>query len=498
VLLRGRDAVRWAQHVPAQRSVAILNNDHGGTVTIRLDDLEVDGGSVRATVDASEFSEAGEYGGALPLEASGLAGPSLTVSVKVRWSLAAAVLVIFGGALCGGFFLRRFEIRRRRTLLELELLSALARYDEERARSGRSPASHDLDHLLEPRRHDEAATMPYPGTRGVSALLWHIKHARDDADFSEDIELSHALIDAIERWLALEPVARETAALLNADSPIRRSGALSETTTYRDLAYLLVKASTPPVDDKACQSLISALAVQGRVAARCKVIWELLADPESQPGTRLEEARALEQLDVPAIEAGYPPFCEREPAQTDQLPVALDQARGRLRRLHAEIGAPASDCSRVVHARGIEDRMEASSRKTAIERSLPDIGVWRLRLAGSFNVLAVRAVVWTLSRALVAAVAYALVIYSDTWGSVTDVASAFTTGFLTETVVNWAVMPAFRSNRSRKPTTPNPQPPAGANPLTAPAPQAQPIRDNGRTPLPALAPEPPRLEHGEP
>ena len=283
VLLRGRDAVLWARRTRTPRSVAILNNRRGGSATVRLRDLEVRDGAVRATVGASDLGQTGRYVGRLPIEPSGLAGPSLAVEVKVRWSLIAAVLVIFAGALFGGFFLRRFEIRRRRRLLELELLSALHRYDEERARSGDKPASYDLDYLLEPRRHDEAATTPYPGTRGVSALLWHIKTARDDADFSEDIARTHALIAAIERWLALEPVARAAAQLIEGDpAPARAAGWLSDTIAYRDLAYLRTRATTAPEDDDRCRCLIGALAAQGRVAAKCKVLWELSARLESR------------------------------------------------------------------------------------------------------------------------------------------------------------------------------------------------------------------------
>lgn len=449
VLLRGRDAVLWAQRTRTPRSVAILNNRQGGSATVRLRDVELRGGAVRATVDASDLSEAGRYVGRLPIEPNGLAGPSLAVEVKVRWSLLAAVLVIFVGALFGGFFLRRFEIRRRRRLLELELLSALRRYDEERARSGDKPASYDLDYLLEPRRHDEAATAPYPGTRGVSALLWHIKTARDDADFCEDIARTHALIAAIERWLALEPVARAAAQLAEGDpAPARAAGWLSDTVAYRDLAYLRTRATTVPEDDDGCTWLIGALAAQGRVAAKCKVLWELSARLESREGWLLDQGRTLADLDVLALERRYPPLQRRTPEQTDQLLVTLSHAELGLRRLCGDLET-IDDWPRLVEAHRIDDRLDAPARHPSIERRTLDLSPWRLRLAGAFSGLALRSVVWTLARAFVAAVAYALTIYSDTWGSVTDVASAFTVGFLTETLVNWAAMPAFRSNRNR-------------------------------------------------
>jgi hypothetical protein len=57
---------------------------------------------------------------------------------------------------------------------------------------------------------------------------------------------------------------------------------------------------------------------------------------------------------------------------------------------------------------------------------------------------------WTLLSAVVASTAYALTIWDDTWGTVTDFATAFTAGFLTDTIVNWAVLPAFQSYRARR------------------------------------------------
>ena len=449
VLLRGRDAALWASRTRAPDATVSLNNEHGGSVTVRLRDLRRRDGSVQATIDTSDFSEAGRYAGRLPLEPNGLAGPGLGVEVKVRWSLASAVATIFAGALFGGFFLRRFEIRRRRRLLEMELLSALGRYDKQRALWPGAPASYDLDPMLKPRHKDKAEVMPYPGRQGVSALLWHIRSARDDADFTEDSDRAHDLIGAIDRWLALEPVAREAAQLLAAAERPRRSGAaLSDTTAYQDLAYLRMRATTPPADDRACKHLMGALATQGRVASKSKVMWSALAELESRDGMLLDQARSLAELDVRAIEARFPAFADRDPEQTDQLLVAMAQAEERLHRIFGEANGMAS-CPGVADARGAEERLGASARHPEIERAQLDIGPWELRLAGMFSALAFRSVVWTLARALVAAVAYALAIYSDTWGSVTDFASAFTAGFLTETLVNWASLPAFASQRNR-------------------------------------------------
>jgi hypothetical protein len=469
VLVRGRDALAWARTAREKLSTAILNNEHGGSLIVKLRNPRVEDGVVHVDVDASDLNEAGHYAGPLPLDPTGVVGPALNVDVNVRWSLATAVLTIFLGALTGGFFLRRFEIQRRRRLLELELRSALHRYDEERARSGPRPASYDLDYLLEPRRHDEAETLPYPGTRGVSALLWHIRTARDDADFSEDLERSHALIAQIERWLKLEPVVRETAALLEDNPPPRDRREFSDCGCYRDLGSLRMLAASPPSDDAECEWLVRTLAEQGRVTAKCKVLWELLGRLESRTGWSVEQATLLDELDVVALERRWPRFKERTPEQTAELRAALIDAEYRLRRLSRDVQDLVAPSPLVAQALRIEEQLEATERNPAITRAMPDVVLWRLRLTSAFNQVALRSLLWTLARALVAAAAYALIIYSDTWGSITNFASAFTAGFLTETIVNWAVLPAFRSVRQRRAA-----PPGAVIPSSRPEPQVGP------------------------
>ena len=171
-------------------------------------------------------------------------------------------------------------------------------------------------------------------------------------------------------------------------------------------------------------------------------------------------------------------FEVRTPEETDQC-VSLYDAEDRLRRLHAEYGEARRlsarrpyPPSKIASSIGVQSSDPAKpSRHQSLEAAL----------GGSVSTLALRSVVWTLARALVAAVAYALVIYSDTWGSVTDFASAFTAGFLTETLVNWAVMPAFRTNRNRARAAP-PATQARDDTPTESAAQADPPSLNQRSP----------------
>jgi hypothetical protein len=445
VVIRGRDAVTWWRRYRGPLGSAILHNAGGGQVPVRLRDPELRDGTVRVTVDAADWAEAGRYRGGIPLEATGLSGPQLRLDGDVRWSLATAVLVVFSGAVLGGFFLRRFEIRRRRSLLKIELRSALGRYDDARKQSGARVYGFELDPLLEPRAHDRRATVPYPGTRGVSALLWDIDTASDDTDFEKERARTHAVIAAVERWLTLEPVARETAHLLeDAPPPTRENADFSHCRAYRDLAWLRLAATTPPDDDRACEQLVASLAEQGLIVSKAKVAWSLLAELERRRGWTVEQAKLIRELDLVGLEQRFPAFGERSVAQTNELRVELDDAIRRLNRLQGD-RPPAAGDEAVAQATRIEQELAATKENPGISRELPEVKSWRLGLSAAFNRLAFRSLFWTFARALVTVAAYTIAIYSPTWGSVTDFASAFTAGFLTETLVNWALLPAFRS-----------------------------------------------------
>jgi hypothetical protein len=465
IVIRGRDALRWERIRNKQPGATVLHGPRGGTLRVRLEDPENRAGTVVAKVTAENLGMAGTYSGTLPVDASAPGGPVLELDAKVRWSLGSAIAAVFAGALLGGFFLRRFEIRLRRRLLELELVAAVRRYDDERLQQPRV-YSFDLDALLEPRRENAE---PYPGTRGLSALLWHIRHATDDEDFAQDIERTHALIATIEHWLALEPVARDAAKLLEDAQPELRKRpdgrgeiAFSECQSYRDLARLRIRATTAPVDDVECQTLIERLIAQCLVVSKAKVIWALLSALERRNGISVEAGRTMHELDLIALEDRFPPLLDRAPEQTEELRLVLEDAEAKLLRLHAEVAEAVTGSAAAEQAQRIADTMSDKRGRTAIDRQLPELPVGLRRVRSAVDRLALRSVLWTLARALVAVAAYTLLIYDDTWGTETDFASAFTAGFLTETLVNWAVLPAFRSIRSR--STPSPSP-AQTDPL---------------------------------
>jgi hypothetical protein len=57
---------------------------------------------------------------------------------------------------------------------------------------------------------------------------------------------------------------------------------------------------------------------------------------------------------------------------------------------------------------------------------------------------------WSLAIAAFASAAYAITAYNDTWGSGTDLATAFLAGSLGKVAINWAALPIFQSTRLRK------------------------------------------------
>jgi hypothetical protein len=57
---------------------------------------------------------------------------------------------------------------------------------------------------------------------------------------------------------------------------------------------------------------------------------------------------------------------------------------------------------------------------------------------------------WSLPAILGASALYLLTIYSDSWGSLDDLLTAFTAGFGTAIAIDWAAVPIFQSLRLRK------------------------------------------------
>lgn len=441
---------------------ALLRNGDGTAARLSLVENGVIGegdDAIVATVAATDFEGVGEMSGSLPLEPASPGGPALAVEVTVGDSLALAVLVVFLGAALGGWLVQRAGVRRKRRLLELEVRSALSRYDHELGSSGGRAASYELKGLLEPRPGPGVTIGPYPGKHGSAALIWHIRTAQDELDFDDAIARTGELVAQIDRWIGVESVARATGRLLASEPPMRGNVPFTTCLAYREADELLARAQLrAPGDEAEAEQLRGDLAAAGELLGRWKVLWELRRALEGAAAADERVAGALRRKDIKqrlraaneqTIERRLPPRAQRTTEDVLRLQVDLKTAIKALGDVmtQLEVELPNTIDQRVDSARQLTEELLDVAQHPAIPSPArpPDTVLTRLYL---LQVL--RDLFWTLLRAAVAATAYALVIYDDTWGSVLDFATAFTTGFANETIVNWAILPALQSYRVRR------------------------------------------------
>jgi hypothetical protein len=227
---------------------------------------------------------------------------------------------------------------------------------------------------------------------------------------------------------------------------------------YRDTEELLATARRgAPPNDAAAEKLRRSLADAGLLLAQWKVLWELHRTLETAAAEQLRIRNALErddlreqlrEADEDEIERAAPPLEKRKEKDIIGLQLAVQRAATTVSEVIGELGIrpPETVQQRFDSATQLIEQLAEAAENPAIPRPTkrPDAVLTRRYL---MQVL--RDLLWTLVRATVAATIYALTIYDDTWGSALDFATAFTTGFASETIVNWAVMPALQSYRVR-------------------------------------------------
>ncbi len=472
VLIRGEDVDALPTEGDAIGHV-VLGNGEGGEVSLRLGDAKVDGDTLTGTVKVSDSSGIGDFEGSMPLAPGVAGGPELPVSVKVGHSLGWAIAFVFLGAFVGGGVALFRGIRRKRKLLGLEVASTLQRYDKARADSGGAPAGFDIDsHMIQPRYNDGRRASPFPGNHGVSGLLWSIDSAQDDPDFDEAATDTEAFIATVDWWIRLEPWAREVTRQIDERIvPRRRSGTkFTDCDAFAETYALRQTLRSRPKKEEEVQDLQQRAASHLLRLTRWRALWHLHLEVE-KANLKLtdEEAEALLAVEVEAIQDQTKP----DPAAKDQ-----EAERGRVAAIEERLLDEAFDTLRYLLTPAkrepnvqVKEELEADrdrveelvSTVTAepVARPLADRGLLSSirrtgfdetasRLWQDFKSVQREDFLWTLLSALVASTAYALTIWDETWGTVTDYATAFTAGFLTDAVVKWAVLPAFQSYRTRR------------------------------------------------
>ena len=473
VLIRGEDVAALRDEADPVGHV-VLGNGKGGEVSLELTDVAIEGDALTGTVNVNDTSGVGEYEGTLPLAPGVAGGPELPVKVKVGHSLGLAVLVVFLGAFVGGFLALRRGIRRQRSLLRLQVRSMLERYDSERRKNRGVAAGYDIDALhVQPRYEGDGVVRPFPGDAGVSGLLWRIDSAQTDQDFEDATERTESFIDAVDWWIRLEPWAREICLQIEARTVPQRKGGrkFTDCRAFHDTYELREELRTPPKDEEKVQELQQRAARHCTRLNRWRELWHLLLEVDKVMHRLTKEQRdVVADADVNAIEDEAKPDPDKnEEAEARRVAVVeerlLDEAEDTLHyvlaSLEQELDTRVEE-QLVDDSRRVKDLVDAVgtrfvSRTLAEPDLRPRFAIRRDRgdekksgLWSWFRRIQRGDLFWTLLSGVVAATAYTLTIWDETWGTIADYVTAFTAGFLTETVVKWAVLPAFQSYRARR------------------------------------------------
>lgn len=354
--------------------------------------------------------------------------------------------------------------------------------------AGRSSAPEDTaDNAI------QAAMEPFPAERGVPSLLWHLGTARTDADFTDDAAVAHELIDCVDRWHDVE----ETCAVVHevlkslddADAkqrhpPEAKGGrrfqdacpvAIHDLRVLRARAHELLLQGKRDELDKAADDLVRRINRQLLVLLQLRLIWTMDSilddagywDPREVTTRELRrgerEKRSAEALD--AQNKSEEERCKADSSR-DAHVAFLAKVGESCDWYWAKFAKPDDwtrvygDAFGVSTEKGRQRINQLAARAQRSGRVLPPPPRKGEATVRTRNPVTLSDLAWTMAIALVTVVAYALTLYSATWGSTTDILKAFAAAFVSASLVNWAALPAFQSIRSRWASSNSTEPPA--------------------------------------
>lgn len=311
-----------------------------------------------------------------------------------------------------------------------------------------------------------------------SALRW----ARNDSDLDEAQAAAVLIITRISNWRAMVNEVGNLAAQRN-DPPQSAYGSLEweDTSVAHDTAVMLAAAKREPKDSAAARDLRERVRRQVAWHLAFATTWRLCAHLAShRSGRQSVEAARLDELDAEA-----PPAITRTAEQQDTLLYHLGVIYRRLYDLADDLATldlpmdlvhdastrESEDLDRTVAILdAYADRPHAALRALALTpgaltASQADGSSSGRRVGPSAGLLRRLLLIdLLLSLAVIAltSIAYGVVVYDDTWGSLADWATAIGAGFTGQVAVKWAALPFYRSLRIR----------ANREPASAPVPAA--------------------------
>ena len=447
VTLAGPDLIEFLRSGGFRDPATLLHDGAGHSTEVRL---KLPGASsvarspepdrAQATLELTgAHPHAGKYTGTLPISDLTPDAPTIDVELHAHWSFWWFVGLAFLGVLFGGFVRRLVALAGRRSLLTRVLDQSLEAYESVRC-SG-STASWNLNDLLDgPPFEPSSARL-----QGVPGLKASISSARSTKDLDEDSDRVLEMVRRIQRWLRLEPAARRLVQVAK-EAPTRdlNGHQWRSSKTSRDTQILLELAKREPPDADAADELVARLLRQAVWHHRFREAWNSVEPADVGRLLTLDGSLG----DDAAVE-------NRKPAEQDSLDeqLAISDVNFTEIKPPRETSGPGItpvkwDASpnlftgwATLDAQSFGQlTRQATTSARASDRPRFWAEVRALRWPDLF---------WTLVALALACIAYSLITYNDTWGSASDLASAFLAGLLGHITVNWAALPAFQSLRLR-------------------------------------------------
>jgi hypothetical protein len=295
--------------------------------------------------------------------------------------------------------------------------------------------------------------------------MCRIATSRADADFAEVEGAATKLIAMIDGWIALEPVIAEAKRTLDhAETvPAKEGKRFAEAKICTDLRQLVEQAeSYRPLDLDEVETKATLLQAQRAAVIRAEGLWRatIRVIAATSPSPELQQLIAPGLEDLPGAEelrTGAAPSPPENVDQAKRVSSHLDTSLIRLQRVERFFPAPANvpaahqpalaaAAEEMSNVAGDLENVRKAATKADQEVEGPVVAVstgtegpgLRRPSKGDFA--------FSLVAGLGASIAYAGTIYSDTWGSFPEVASAVAAGFITPTLA-WAALPIFSSVR---------------------------------------------------
>jgi hypothetical protein len=442
-------------------------------------EAQTGGGRATATLTLRGHPGAGKYTGKLRLSGLPAESGALSVELNARKGFWVLVLFVLAGVVFIGFGTRLVTAGTRRKLLETVLEQTYDAFALMAQASGR--VAWRLDDMLgdspgtlsESEKKQQRKSRPANGRlQGLPALRYSIAHARSSKDLDEDAARVLDMVARMQRWLRVEPLARRLAkveatrsggaVVLPGESETDPALRWADSRTLRDTRALLKMAAREPENAEKADDLVARLMFQVDWHNRLATAWDASKSDED----RRREVRTLDEALGDDSQAE-----ERKPAEQDGLAVRLDALIQKLPEQYRSPGVPDignEELSKEATSLGITSvEWKASAHLFTGWATLdePSYGQLTRRVATSSRGLStpnlsdmgreialfkLPDLYWSLAIAAFASAAYAITAYNDTWGSGTDLATAFLAGSLGKVAINWAALPIFQSTRLRK------------------------------------------------